>query len=121
MTGSEEYHVGDLTKWLLQNTQEQVHQELDETATQLKRTMTFLTQRLIRFRSYLLVQIIRVVVKFQWERHVLRLLPTTTLLDIVSAAMEQEARPAILRVVSTELDKRWKVAVLKDENYQVGC
>ena len=57
-------------------------------------------------RALLLVQVIRVVLFFHQEGLVLRRLPNRVLMEIVQQAVQEEARPRLLRMVATELDRR---------------
>jgi hypothetical protein len=71
-------------------------------------------------RSITLVSSIRLVLKLGIERPVLRRLPTIILMEIVHLILDGDYRPLILRVVAMELDKRFKIAILGDEDYQFG-
>lgn len=57
-------------------------------------------------RASLVVQGIRIVLLFHLEGPVLRRLPSRLLLEIVQQCLKKEARPKLLRVVATELDRR---------------
>ena len=57
-------------------------------------------------RAVLLVQVIRIVLFFHQEGLVLRRLPNRVLMEIVQQAVQEEARPRLLRMVATELDRR---------------
>lgn len=71
-------------------------------------------------RSFLLVQVIKLIVVLEIETPVLRRLPIRVLVDILNVCLEGGTRPKVVRVVGTELDKRLKRAVTGDENYQFG-
>ena len=57
-------------------------------------------------RAFLLVQAIRFILVFHLEGPVLRWLSNRILFEIVQECMREEARPRLLRVVATELDRR---------------
>jgi len=61
---------------------------------------------LLHVRSFLVVQAIRLVLLFHVEGPVLRNLPNKLLFEIIQACLMEEARPRLLRVVASELDRR---------------
>eukprot|EP00977_Amphora_coffeiformis_P028355 scaffold34937_cov165-Amphora_coffeaeformis.AAC.2 len=61
---------------------------------------------MLRVRSFLLVQVIRFVLLFHIEGPVLRNLSNKILFEIIQECLMEEARPQLLRVVATELDRR---------------
>ena len=57
-------------------------------------------------RAFVVVQVIRLVLLLHLEGPVLRRLSSKVLFDIAQACVQKEARPGLLRVVATELDRR---------------
>jgi hypothetical protein len=147
VTGKKDpYEFGDLTRWL----EAEVRSEVKEVESEVKgfykvareirgakRRRTFMEDEdgkndqvsdlmnvafgvFAVFRSITLVSIIRLVLKLGIERPVLRRLPTIILMELVHLILDGDYRPLILRVVAMELDKRFKIAIIGDEDYQFG-
>mgnify|MGYP005849678569 CR=1 FL=1 len=74
--------------------------------TETKHRSNWGLQTLLHVRSFLLVQVIRLVLLFHIEGPVLHHLPNKVLFEIVQECLREEARPQLLRVVATELDRR---------------
>jgi hypothetical protein len=109
------YHFGDLTRSAMSSTNQDDKDDKD------RYHFGDLTTKLLRFSwSYLLVYVVRLVVKLGLEGQVVTHLPSSILLDILHMCLAQDMRPKIIRVVATELDKRLKIFVMGDANYEFG-
>jgi hypothetical protein len=125
ITGKKDpYEFGDLTKWLETEVRSQKNmrreEEDDEDHGQVSH---FLHMSVLAFRflrSSALITGIRLTVKLGIERLVLSRLPSVILLELVHLILDGNYRALILRVVATELDKRIKMAISGDEDYQLG-
>lgn len=62
------------------------------------------------------IQIVRLIVRLGLERHVFMLLPMEGLLWILNASTHHRTRPHIVRVITMELDRRFKVMVSSSNN-----
>jgi hypothetical protein len=147
VTGKKDaYEFGDLTRWLEAEVRSEVKEvelevkgfyKIARQITGAKRRRTFREDEdgkndqvsdlmnlafgvFAVFRSITLVSIIRVVLKLGIERPVLRRLPTIILMELIHLILDGDYRPLILRVVTMELDKRFKLAILGDLDYQFG-
>jgi hypothetical protein len=131
------YEFGDLTKWLVaessrsevkrdkrrhhNNNMEEEDGEEEQVSEYQKSDFISVAFGVFPYlRSILLVNSIRLVVKFGIERPVLTRLPSSILMELVHLILDGNYRPQILRVVATELDKRFKEAICGDEDYQFG-
>jgi hypothetical protein len=140
ITGKKDpYEFGDLTKWLdtearsgvkdvtkvakkvrWDKKRHNIDEEDGEDDQAVSQFISVVVGSFTFFRSVLLVQIIRLVVKLGVERPVLTRLPSSILMELVHLILDGNYRPLVLRVVATELDKRFKVAICGDEDYQFG-
>jgi hypothetical protein len=145
VTGKKDpYEFGDLTRWLDKTARSEVKEvesevkgfykiarklrgfkrrsteEEDGADDQVSDVMSVAIGVFAFLRSITLVNSIRLVLKLGLERPVLRRLPTIILMELVHLILDGDYRPLILRVVAMELDKRFKIAVLGDEDYQFG-
>ena len=93
----------EIKPWLYEKNEDD-KEEISKKETK-HRPVSFL-QSLLRVRSFLLVQAIRLVLLCHIEGPVLRRLPNKVLFEIVHECLKEEARPFLLRVVATELDRR---------------
>ena len=71
-------------------------------------------------RSVILVYAIKWIVALKMETFVLRRLPISVLVELLHWCAEQETLPQVVRVVGTELDKRLKLSLTGDEDYEFG-
>jgi hypothetical protein len=127
LTGKEEYEFGDLARWLDHLAREKVqelavasatnhhhhhHHHGNITKTENLGRFRYLFQHpyvnmLKQTKVVLLVWLVRIVVVFQWEAHVLKYLPNMLLIEMVHQCFNNASvRPKILRVISTEMDHR---------------
>lgn len=101
--------IGIPESWWCPDEETEEHDE-GEKATSQKETKrwcaSYFHQSLFRVRTLLLLQVIRLVLLFHIEGPVLRRLPGEFLFEIIQECLKEEARPHLLRVVATELDRR---------------
>ena len=138
------YEFGDLTKWLdaeARSEIKEVQSEISSFAKIAKKIKwgkrreeeedgedhshifhaTIVAVELFKFlRSIVLVNSIRLTVKLGIERQVLTRLPSFLLLELIHLILDWNYGPLILRLVATELDKRFKLAIFGDEDYNFG-
>jgi hypothetical protein len=114
------YEFGDLTKWLIAESRSEVKEVRSGEEDKVSDFISVAVGVFASLRSLLLINSIRLVVKFGIERPVLTRLPSTILVELVHLILDGNYRPQILRVVATELDKRFKEAIFGDEDYKFG-
>ena len=123
ITGKESYEFGDLSRWLDAQAKDKVNEFTEKDKYQFGDITKEIIRR-VRSGEYtvddiilLCKVIVAIGVNFQ---PIASVLPVKLLMEMLDVSIAQDLSGKLVNMLSKEVDKRMKSALLGDENYEVG-